>query len=175
MLIHENPLMDRENSGQVMSVDLGVKTGIAVFSSEGRLRWFGSRNYGSINSLRNDLPRLLHSHAPLRVLVLEGGGVLENVWMREAHYRNIAVVSFHAGHWRQLFFGSDPLMHTNRAKMKAVDLARAVIGLIGENRASLPIHHAAEAILTGLCFLYEEGKVELPVEIHRLFRYPRSK
>ncbi|NLH52184.1 MAG: hypothetical protein GX459_04980 [Bacteroidales bacterium] len=124
MLIHENPLMDRENSGQVMSVDLGVKTGIAVFSSEGRLRWFGSRNYGSINSLRNDLPRLLHSHAPLRVLVLEGGGVLENVWMREAHYRNIAVVSFHAGHWRQLFFGSDPLMHTNRAKMKAVDLAR---------------------------------------------------
>lgn len=175
MLTHENPLMDGDNLGYMMSVDLGVKTGIAVYSAEGRLQWFGSRNYGSINSLRNDLPRLLHSYAPLRVLVLEGGGVLENVWKREAQNRNIPVISFHAGHWRQLLFGSESLMHSNRAKMKAVDLARTVIALIGENRASLPIHHAAEAILTGLCFLYEEGKVELPIEIRRLFRYPRSK
>jgi hypothetical protein len=162
-------------SGQVMSVDLGVKTGMAVFSAEGRLLWFGSRNYGSKNSLRSDLPRLLQQYAPLRMLVLEGGGALEEIWLREASYRHIPVTSFHAGHWRELFFGSESLMHTGRAKEKAVELARSVIVSMGEHRSTVPVHHAAEAILAGLCYLYEEGKVVFPAEVRRLFRYPRSK
>ncbi len=165
----------QDASGQVMSVDLGVKTGIAVFSAEGRLLWYGSRNYGSKNRLRSDLPRLLQQYSPLRMLVLEGGGALEEVWFREATYRHIPVISFHAGHWRELFFGSESLMHTGRAKEKAVELARRVIVLMGEHRATVPVHHAAEAILTGLCYLYDEGRVEFPAEIRRLFRYPRSK
>lgn len=158
-----------------MSVDLGVKTGIAVFSVEGRLLWYGSRNYGCRSRLRSDLPRLLTQYAPLRVLVLEGGGELLEVWLREASNRHIPVVSFHAGHWRELFLGSESLMHTGRAKEKAVELARSVIVSMGEHRTTVPVHHAAEAILAGLCYLYDEGKVVFPTEVRRLFRYPRSK
>lgn len=167
--------LSAENTGNVMSVDLGVKTGIAVFSAQGMLLWYGSRNYGNKKSLRKDVPRLLHQYRPLRMLILEGGGALEEVWRREAEFRKIPVSSFHAGHWRELFFGSESLMHTERAKEKAVELALRVIHLIGVSRASVPIHHAAEAILSGLYFLYIEGRMNFPEELLSLFVYPRSK
>lgn len=159
----------------ILAVDLGVKTGMAVFTPEGRLRWYGSRNYGSKNSLRNDIPRLLQQYGPLRRLVLEGGGALYEVWNKEAQRGQIPVTAFHADYWRELLFGSDYLMHTDKAKDKAVEMAERVINQLGVHRFSNPVHHAAEAILAGLCFLYEEGQVVFPPEIQRLFRYPRSK
>ncbi|MGC8864295.1 MAG: hypothetical protein ACP5O2_01120 [Bacteroidales bacterium] len=164
-----------ENRGNLLAVDLGVKTGLAVFTPDGRLLWYGSRNYGSKNSLRSDIPRLLLQYGPLRRLVLEGGGALHEVWHKEAQRWQIPITAFHAGHWRELLFGSDYLMHTDKAKDKAVEMAGRVIRLVGIQRFSTPVHHAAEAILSGLCFLYEEGQVVFPSEVQRMFRYPRSK
>lgn len=169
----ENDTSDYQ--GNVLSVDLGVKTGLAIFTPEGRLLWYGSRNYGSKNSLRNDIPRLLQQYSPLRRLVMEGGGALYEVWDKEAQRRQIPVTAFHANYWREMLFGSDYLMHTNKAKDKAVEMAERVIDRLGVHKFSAPVHHAAEAILAGLCFLYEEGRVVFPSEIQRLFRYPRSK
>lgn len=161
--------------GNLLAVDLGVKTGMAIFTSEGKLLWYGSRNYGSKNSLRSDIPRLLQQYGPLRRLVLEGGGALYEVWQREAQREQIPVTAFHADYWREMFFGSGYLMHTDKAKVKAVEMAERVINQLGVYKFSTPVHHAAEAILAGLCFLYEEGLVNFPTEIQRLFRYPRSK
>ena len=66
--------------GALLAVDLGVKTGLALFGPEGRLRWYRSQNFGTAARLRRGVQGLLASMPHLAWLVLEGGGPLADLW-----------------------------------------------------------------------------------------------
>lgn len=43
----------------LLAVDVGVRTGIALYGGDGRLRWYRSHNLGSANRLKRALPTLI--------------------------------------------------------------------------------------------------------------------
>ena len=75
----------------LLAVDLGIKTGLALYGRDGRLVWYRSRNFGTADRLRRAVHGLLNELADLDWLVLEGGGPLYHVWEREAQRRGISV------------------------------------------------------------------------------------
>jgi len=68
----------------LLAVDLGVRTGLARYGPDGRLRWYRSHNFGSATRLRRAVPALLDG---VRYLVVEGGGHLASIWAAEADAR----------------------------------------------------------------------------------------
>ncbi|MDH4028074.1 MAG: hypothetical protein OEU95_04510, partial [Nitrospirota bacterium] len=60
--------------GTLLAVDLGLKTGLALYEQDGRLRWCRSKNYGTAAMLKRGVTALLGSIPDISFLVLEGGG-----------------------------------------------------------------------------------------------------
>jgi hypothetical protein len=76
----------------LLAVDLGLRTGVALFGDDGRLRWYRSQNFGTAPRLRRAVPGVLGELRDLAWLVLEGGGPLAEIWEREAGRRRIPVL-----------------------------------------------------------------------------------
>jgi hypothetical protein len=131
-------------------VDLGVRTGLAVYGDDGRLRSYRSQNFGSAARLRRAVPGLLAAERDLARVVLEGGGPLERIWRAEAEARALAVQQVSAEEWRALFLLPREQRTGALAKRTADGLARAVIEWSGARRPTSLRHDAAEAILVGL-------------------------
>jgi hypothetical protein len=72
----------------LLAVDLGVRTGLALYGGDGRLLRYRSQNFGSAARLRRALPALLEAEPDLAWLVIEGGGPLADAWEREAARRH---------------------------------------------------------------------------------------
>jgi len=152
----------------LLAVDVGLKTGLACFREDGRLSWYRSHNYGSVPRLRRGLRGVLDAVTGCRWLYLEGGGVLADIWEREALRRGLTVRIVAAETWR------DTLLYPRRrrdgkgAKHNAVILATRVIRWSGMSNPTALRHDAAEAILLGLWGLVEEGLLgTIPPEITR--------
>ena len=62
----------------LLAVDLGLKTGLALFSKEGKLQWYRSRNFGTKARLRKAAASVIKEAGTVEVLVIEGGGTMEN-------------------------------------------------------------------------------------------------
>jgi hypothetical protein len=152
----------------LLAVDLGVRTGLAAFGDDGRLRWYRSQNYGSAARLRRAGPAL-HAAEPDTVrVVLEGGGPLERIWRAEAEARGLAVQQVSAEAWRALFLLPREQRTGSDAKRTAAQLARAVIEWSGARRPTSLRHDAAEAILVGLWGVLSAGWLRaLPPDILR--------
>ncbi|OYT14058.1 MAG: hypothetical protein B6I19_01910 [Bacteroidetes bacterium 4572_114] len=43
----------------LLSIDLGVKTGFAMYGSDGKLLWYRSQNFGNAARLRKAVPKIL--------------------------------------------------------------------------------------------------------------------
>src|SRR4051812_27112729 len=71
----------------LLAVDLGLRTGLALYSSDGRLRWYRSQHYGKRASLRRGVHGLFDAEPDVTLLVLEGGGPIAEIWVREAQRR----------------------------------------------------------------------------------------
>ncbi len=56
------------------AIDLGLKTGLALFGEDGRLTWYRSHNFGTSTRLPKGVYGLLGSIEELAWLVLEGSG-----------------------------------------------------------------------------------------------------
>lgn len=134
----------------LLAVDVGVRTGLAVFGDDGRLRWYRSQNFGSIVRLRRAIPALLESERDLARLVLEGGGPVERAWRHEGESRALEVQGVMAEEWRALFLLPREQRSGVDAKRTANVLARRVIEWSGARRPTSLTHDAAEAILVGL-------------------------
>lgn len=134
----------------LLAVDLGVRTGLACWGDDGRLRWYRSHNLGNAGRLRRAIPGLLAAEGDLARVVVEGGGPLLGPWQAEAGRRALVVQAVSAEEWRGLFLL--PREHGTGAQMKAVAdrLARQVIAWAGGPRPTALRHDAAEAILVGL-------------------------
>ncbi|KPK02047.1 MAG: hypothetical protein AMK71_03635 [Nitrospira bacterium SG8_35_4] len=154
--------------GSLLSVDLGIKTGLALYGQDGRLCWYRSKNYGSAARLKRDIHSLLESISDLMLMVLEGGGTLVVPWEREAARRHVPVKLVQAEQWRPKFLYPREQLTGLKAKQHADSIARKIIAWSGLPRPTSLRHDAAEAVLIGMWAVIDAGWIkELPHEIRR--------
>lgn len=153
----------------LLAVDLGLKTGLACYDDDGRLRWYRSQNFGTAARLRRGVYGLLHALPEAAWVVLEGGGTLADIWAREAARRHISVLHVEAKVWRQRLLLQREQRSGVLAKQHAGDLARRVIAWSEASRPTSLRHDAAEAILVGLWGVLEVGWLEeIPADVRRI-------
>jgi hypothetical protein len=148
----------------LLAVDLGLKTGLALYGRDGRLRCYRSQHFGKAMQLRRAVHRLLAELPELAWIVLEGGGSLADIWEREARRRGIGVLQISAEDWRRRLLYPRQQRDGRQAKHSASDLARRVINCSHAPRPTSLRHDAAEAILIGLWGVLDVGWLKrLPV------------
>ncbi len=146
----------------LLAVDLGLKTGLALYDRTGRLIWYRSHNYGSRPRLKRGVCNLLAATPHLAWLVLEGGGSLAKIWEHEAERRRIPVRLIQADVWRRQLLYPREQRNGRQAKRNADDLARRIIEWSGAPRPTSLRHDTAEAILAGLWTVLDLGWLECP-------------
>lgn len=152
----------------LLAVDLGLKTGLALFAEQGNLLWYRSHNFGTTERLKRAVPKLLNGIPELAALIIEGGGNLAIIWEKEADRRNISFLQISANEWRQLFLYSREQRSGIDAKKHAGDIARKVIEWSQAPRPTALRHDTAEAIMIGLWGVLECGWLErIPEELRR--------
>lgn len=153
----------------LLAVDLGLRTGLALFGGDGRLRWYRSQNFGSAPRLRRAVHGIFVDHPEVEVVVLEGGGPLADIWEKEAAKRGVRSLRIGAEAWRQELLIPREQRTGVIAKHSADGVARRVIEWSGAARPTSLRHDAAEAILVGLWGVLRLGWLDgLPAEIRRV-------
>ena len=151
---------------ELLAVDLGLRTGLALYTQAGRLSWYRSRNFGTTTRLRRGVIHILDEFPDLSMLILEGGGQIAKIWQRQAGRRYIAVREISAETWRERLLHSRQQRSGQQAKHYAAELARRVIVWSHAARPTALRHDAAEAILIGLWGVLEAGWLRcLPPEL----------
>ena len=147
------------NSGTLLAVDLGVRSGFALYSAEGRLLTCRSQNFGDLPRLRRAIPGLLQREAPhLQAVALEGPTQLAKPWLAAAERRELQTLHLSAERWRQRLLLPREQRAGADAKRRAGDLALRVISWSGAPRPPVALtHDAAEAVLVGLWAVLEFG------------------
>lgn len=154
----ESPLEDeRTSQAFLLSVDAGVKTGLALYNDLGELVWYRSHNMGSLNSLKKAARHLLRSINNLTLIAVEGGGPVCEAWIKESVKLNLKVIRTDAGEWRKAMLYPREYRNSMTAKQTAVTLAKQIIEQSSAPSANIPGHDAAEAILIGLWACREAG------------------
>jgi hypothetical protein len=134
----------------LLAVDVGVRTGLAVYRDDGRLIWYRSRNFGAAARLKRAIPALLHEAFDPTWVVLEGGGPLADHWATAAERHGSHVRRVSAEEWRSVFLLPRDQRSGDQAKRVADGLARRVVEWSDAARPTSLRHDAAEAILIGL-------------------------
>ncbi len=146
----------------LLAVDLGVKTGFALFGSDGRLHWYRSQNFGNKVRLKKAIPWLLNPDEEIDYLIIEGGGPLLKLWDAYLEKRNIEVVHIMAEEWRQGLLLEREQRRGKMAKEKALIYAGRIVDKLAlKKSASLNID-AAEAILIGFWGMIRFGWIKNP-------------
>ena len=154
--------------GELLAVDLGLRTGLALFGADGRLRWYRSQNFGTATRLRRAVHGLLRETPGVRWLVLEGGGNLAEIWTREGERTGLTVVRIPAERWRETLLYTREQRSGAQAKHHAGELARRVIDWSAAPRPTSLRHDTAEAVLVGLWGALHVGLLEqVPPELRR--------
>ncbi|MBE0639280.1 MAG: hypothetical protein IH598_12245 [Bacteroidales bacterium] len=134
----------------LLSVDLGIRTGLAMFGSDQKLYWFRSQNFGSSARLRRAIPWLLNQEEDLAYVIIEGGGPLLKIWDAELQRRNLEVIKIMADNWRSELLYYREQQNRSDAKSNAIIYAGKVIEKLSDHKATSLDNNAAEAILIGL-------------------------
>ena len=154
------------SKASLLAVDLGVRTGLALFDGGGKLLWYRSTNFGSAARLKAGIPGLLRSISGLSVVVLEGGGDLGRIWTRETGKLGIRTFTINAEEWRREMLYERHRRTGADAKARALRVSRNVIRWSGAPRPTSLRHDAAEAILIGFWGVVKLGWVDrLPLDI----------
>jgi hypothetical protein len=162
------PERSAATSDCLLAVDLGLKTGLALYGIDGRLLWYRSKHFSSVPKLKQACRNILGDIPTLECLVAEGDRRLFEVWQRPAERRGIRTIHVGAERWRAQMLLPREQRGTGAAKRAATKLARAVIEWSGAKRPTSLRHDAAEAILIGLWGAVELGWLaELPRELRR--------
>ncbi len=141
----------------LLAVDLGLRTGLALFGRNGRLIWYRSAHMPNRSSLRRFVGGLLAETTGLAWLVLEGGGPIAETWEREAKKYDVGVRHVTAECWRRKFLYQRQQRNARQAKYEAGKAAMSVIEWSGVSRPTSLRHDTSEAILTGLWGVMEVG------------------
>jgi hypothetical protein len=152
----------------LLAVDLGLKTGLALYGSDGRLGWYRSKNYGTTARLKRDVHNMLVSIPSLKHIVVEGDRGLAAIWEQEAVRHNIFTRQIHAEQWRQKLLYAREQKSGPEAKRNAEYFARKIIKWSGMAGPTSLRHDAAEAIMIGLWAVLELGWLKaVPGELKR--------
>ena len=152
----------------LLAVDLGLKTGLALYAGNGRLVWYRSTNFGTMTRLKRGAFAVLNTIPDLAWMVLEGGGDIAEVWEKEAEKRRIVVRRIGAELWRKHLLYIREQRTGKLAKRNAGELARRVIEWSGAPRPTSLRHDAAEAILIGLWGVVDAEWLDaIPAELRR--------
>jgi hypothetical protein len=151
---------------RLVAVDLGLRTGIAVYEGEGRLTSYGSRNFGTRSRLRGGAEAILREFDGVDVLVVEGDRALGELWAARAARRGATTLTVTPERWRARLLHPRETRRARDAKAAADTLARRAIEVLGDRRPTSLRHDAAEAILIGLWGCLELGWLDgLPPEL----------
>ncbi|MCB9592574.1 MAG: hypothetical protein H6719_07570 [Sandaracinaceae bacterium] len=134
----------------LLAVDLGLKTGLAVFDEGGRLVRYRSQNYGTVTRLKRAAWGELADVEALVAVAVEGDAALARVWGKAAEKRGARVFAIQAHTWRPELLEERERRTGALAKAAADTLARAIIERSGLPRPKALRHDAAEAICIGL-------------------------
>lgn len=138
----------------LLAVDLGVRTGFALYNPDGNLEWYRSRNYGNRQRLRRDIQNMLSQIPSLSYVILEGGGDIARIWLKECRLRNITFRQIYAEDWRKDLFDPKEVRTGEQAKLNAIQLAKKVIDQCKGPKSTSMLDDAAEAILIGYWGIY---------------------
>jgi hypothetical protein len=147
------------DSGQLLGVDLGLRTGLACYGRDGRLQWYRSHNLGERRRLKRAAYHILGEIPDLAWLIAEGDRGLFEIWAHEAQRRGVSARNVPAETWRRALLYRRGRRSGRVAKQHADRIARAVIEWSGASRPTSLRHDAAEAILIGLWGVLELGWV----------------
>ncbi len=152
---------------ELLAVDLGLRTGLAQYGADGRLRAYRSKHFGSIRELRRGVHTILREDPVPGWVWVEGGGELADVWERQAQHDGIEFRQVHATDWRTRLLLPRHRTSGPEAKRHAGRLARSVIDWSGARRPKGGLRHdAAEAILLGLYAVLEMGWLPRLPDMH---------
>ncbi len=150
----------------LLAIDLGLKTGLALYNESGRLQWYRSRNFGTAARLKRGARSVLNEVPEVTHLIIEGGGDLAHIWLDEADRREIVTLQVSAETWRRQLLYAREQRSGAKAKQQADKLARRIIEWSGASRPTSLRHDAAEAILVGLWAVLDLGWLEaVPPEL----------
>ena len=150
----------------LLGVDLGLRTGLALYARSGRLIWYRSAHFGTLQQYKRSVFSLLKEQENLDRVVVEGGGKLAQVWIRETGRRRIGLSFISADQWRDLLLLPRERKDGGKAKKAAQALARTIIDWSGAKRPTSLRHDAAEAICVGLYGVLDRGWLkEVPREL----------
>ncbi|MDT7856177.1 hypothetical protein RQM47_05960 [Rubrivirga sp. S365] len=153
----------------LLAVDLGLRTGLALYGRDGRLVSYRSQNLGTRARLRRAAGSVLNNHAGVERLVLEGGGDIAEIWKRAGERAGLRVRVVDAETWRRPLLLPRERRSGADAKAAADGLARAVIEWSGAPRPKVPLRHdVAEAIAVGLWGVVRAGWLDgVPEAVRR--------
>lgn len=155
-------------AASLLAVDLGLKTGLALYEHDGRLSWYRSKNYGSTQRLRKDIKNMISSIPGLSYIVVEGDRRLAEYWEREAVRFGIPVRNINAEHWRKTLLYQREQKSGFQAKLHADMIARKVICWSRLKGSTSLRHDAAEAIMIGLWAVIDQGWLpSVPAELRQ--------
>lgn len=141
----------------ILAIDLGLKFGFALYSSEGKLLRYGSHNFGATARMKRAAWTMLREPEGITHLVVEGGGKLEKVWTQPAEKLGIHIEIISAETWRRDLLLARDQRSGEQAKARADELARNVISSSALSPPKSLRHDAAEAILVGFWQLLRIG------------------
>ncbi len=153
----------------LLAVDLGLRTGLALYGHDGRLVAYRSQNLGTRTRLRRAAAGVLADYDGLEHVVLEGGGDLADLWSAAAQRAGLRARIIDAGVWRRLLLLPRDQRTGADAKAAADALARAIIAWSGAPRPKGALRHdAAEAIGVGLWGVLNAGWLDqVPEAVRR--------
>ena len=148
----ERPPAPALAGSRLLAVDLGLRTGLAVFlrhASGVRLLSYRSQNYGSPARLKRGARGTIGDVPELAALALEGDAQLARAWAAPAERRGAEVMLCQAERWRASLLSPRDRRSGAEAKRAADRLARAIIAASTAPAPTSLRHDAAEAICLG--------------------------
>jgi len=153
----------------LLAVDLGLRTGLALYGDDGRLRWYRSQHFGNRAALKRGIHGVVGGIPGLALLVAEGDRLLFELWAREAAKCCGARARLVGAHtWRERLLLPREQRSGAQAKQSADAAARRIVEWSGAPRPTSLRHDAAEAILIGFWGVLEAGWLDaIPAELRR--------
>ncbi len=147
-------------SSTLLAIDLGLRSGIALFDKSGRLLRYRSTNFGSRGRLKKAVYRLIRDAGPPEFVVVEGSRDLGSIWEKAAAKQGATVIDVTPETWRKVLLEPRQRRSGVDAKEAADELAREIIAAHGGDSPTSLRHDAAEAIAIGYWGLIEVGWLE---------------
>ncbi len=163
----------------LLAVDVGLRTGLALFRRPATLEWYRSVHWPDRGRMRRGVWGVLRELRHLEWVALEGGGPLARIWHRASAKRGLRSLEAPAEAWRSQVLWLRERRNGPAAKRHALRLARRAIHWAGGPRPVSLTHDVAEAVLFGCWALWQVGWLDTPPDLRRsgpqrVFPWPRN-